>query len=137
MNSSCKGLTLIELLIVIAVVGILASIAYPSYSEKVKKAARTEIAGLLFESALSLERHRSRAGQYADTDAVVTPLPTGTDYYSLHASRTAGDFVLSARRRPGTLMANDRCADFALGHDGIRRNPGVAPDHSLEHCWGN
>lgn len=137
MRGSCKGLTLIELLIVIAVVGILASIAYPSYSEKIKKAARTEIAGLLFESALSLERHRARAGQYADTEGVVTPLPTGTDYYSLHASRTAEDFVLSARRRPGTLMASDRCADFVLGHDGIRRNPGAAGDHSQAYCWGN
>ncbi|MCS5515652.1 prepilin-type N-terminal cleavage/methylation domain-containing protein [Pseudomonas qingdaonensis] len=70
-----QGLSLIELLIVVAVVGILAGIAYPSYRDTVKRAARSEVVGLLFDSAQHLERHRARTGQYADTDAVITPLP--------------------------------------------------------------
>ncbi|UVL23627.1 prepilin-type N-terminal cleavage/methylation domain-containing protein [Pseudomonas donghuensis] len=83
MSTLQKGLSLIELLLVVAVVGILAGIAYPSYSEQVRKAARTEIAGLLFESAQLLERHYSRTGQYADSEALVTPLASGTEHYRL------------------------------------------------------
>lgn len=130
-----KGLSLIELLIVIAVVGILASIAYPSYSDQVRKAARTEVVGLLFESAQQLERHYSRAGQYSDSDAVVTPLASGTAYYSLQAIRDKESFTLKARRLPGGLMVADRCGDYQLDQAGVRDNPGAAGNDG-KGCWG-
>ncbi|WP_233281665.1 type IV pilin protein [Pseudomonas tructae] len=129
-----KGLSLIELLLVVAVVGMLAGIAYPSYSEQVRKAARTEIAGLLFESAQLLERHYSRAGQYADSQDLVTPLAAGTKHYRLHAVRHSASFMLTARRTPGGLMSNDRCADFELDQAGVRGNPGAVDGG--RGCWG-
>lgn len=131
-----QGLSLIELLIVVAVVGILAGIAYPSYRDTVKRAARSEVVGLLFDSAQHLERHRARTGQYADTDAVITPLPPGTGHYSLHASREAEGFSLLARRHAGGLMAGDACGDFELDHQGVRGNPG-AINEADGGCWGN
>jgi type IV pilus assembly protein PilE len=130
-----KGLSLIELLIVIAVVGILAGIAYPGYSEQVRKAARTEVVGLLFESAQKLERHYSRAGQYADVDAVQTPLANGTAHYSLHAVRDKESFTLLARRLPGGLMMADPCGDYALDQAGVRGNPQSSGDAG-GGCWG-
>ena len=129
-----KGLSLIELLLVVAVVGILAGIAYPSYSEQVRKAARTEIAGLLFESAQLLERHYSRSGQYADSEALVTPLAPGTEHYRLQAVRHSASFILTARRIAGGLMNSDRCADFELDQAGVRRNPGAVDGG--RGCWG-
>lgn len=63
-----QGLSLIELLIVLAVTGILAAIAYPSYSDQLRRAARSEVVGLLHEAALRLERHRALTGQYAEGD---------------------------------------------------------------------
>lgn len=130
-----KGLSLIELLIVIAVVGILASIAYPGYSAQVQKAARTEVVGLLFESAQKLERHYSRAGQYSDADAVQTSLASGTAYYSLHAERDKESFTLLARRLPGGLMMADPCGDYALDQAGVRGNPQGTGDIA-SGCWG-
>lgn len=129
-----KGMSLIELLIVIAVVGILASIAYPSYSDQIKKSARTELVGLLFESAQHLERHYSRAGQYSDTDTVTTPLASGTAHYSLHAVRGSESFTLLARRIPGSLMMADPCGDYQLDQSGVRSNPAGAA--SSNGCWG-
>lgn len=130
-----KGLSLIEMLIVIAVVGILASIAYPSYSDQVRKSARTEMVGLLLESAQKLERHYSRAGQYADSDAVVTLLANGTAHYSLQAIRDMESFTLLARRLPGGLMMADRCGDYELDQAGVRGNPHSAEDVG-SGCWG-
>ena len=69
-----QGLSLIELLIVLAVTGILAAIAYPSYSDQLRRAARSEVVGLLHDAALRLERHRVRTGQYAEGDPA---LPDG------------------------------------------------------------
>lgn len=135
MRAHERGLSLIELLIVIAVVGILAGIAYPSYTDRVKSAARTEAVGMLFETALLLERHRARTGQYADTDTVTAPLPQGTRYYSLQPSREAEGFSLVARRRPEGLMAGDPCGDFELDHRGVRGNPQRDTGRG-EGCWG-
>ena len=134
MRAHGRGVSLIELLIVVAVVGILASIAYPSYTDTVKSAARTEVVAMLLESAQHLERHRARSGEYADSDAVTTPLPAGTRDYSLHASREAERFSLVARRRADGLRAGDRCGDFELDHLGVRGNPHGGAGQG---CWGN
>ncbi|TDF80265.1 type IV pilin protein [Pseudomonas sp. H9] len=130
-----KGLSLIELLIVIAVVGILASIVYPSYRDQLRKAARTEIVGLLLTSAQQLERHYTRAGQYSDTDAMVLSLASGTAHYRLQAVREEMSFTLLARRLPGGLMQADSCGDYALDQAGVRGNPDNF-GNSSDGCWG-
>lgn len=127
-----QGLSLIELLIVVAVTGILAAIAYPSYSEQLRRAARREVVGLLQDAALRLERHRVRTGQYAEGDPA---LPSGNRYYSLHAQRDSDTFLLLARRLPHGLMAQDRCGDFQLDHAGVHSNLGSLD--SSEQCWGS
>ena len=124
-----------ELLIVIAVVGILASIAYPSYSDQIKKSARTEIVSLLYESAQHLERHHSRAGQYSDSETVVTPLVDGTAHYSLQATRDTESFTLLARRLSNGLMMADPCGDYALDQAGVRANPDSTGEAGIA-CWG-
>lgn len=130
-----NGLSLIEVLIVVALVGMLAGIAYPGYSEMVRKAARTEITAILYESAQHLEQHHSRTGRYLDTDASIVPMPDGNAHYSLKARREADSFLLSAIRRPGGAMAFDVCGDFELDHRGVRGNPGGDADAG-NGCWG-
>lgn len=135
MQRSGKGLSLIELLIVVAVVGMLAAIAYPSYSSMVRSAARTEIAGILFEGAQRLEHHYSRTGRYNDSDAMAIELPNGNALYNLHARREADSYVLTAKRRLDGAMALDVCGDFELDHRGVRSNPGRV-DTADKSCWG-
>ena len=135
MPAGQRGLSLIELLLVVTVVGMLAGIAYPSYSDQVRRAARAEAIGMLQDSALRLERHYSRAGQYADSEAAVTPLPLGSRYYSLAAERGEQSFRLIARRLPGALMEQDRCGDFSLDQVGVQGNLGANGDTS--ECWGS
>ena len=126
------GLSLIDLLIVLAVPGILAAIAYPSYNDQLRRAARSEAVGLLHDAALRLERHRVLTGQYAEGEPA---LPAGNRYYRLQAQRDRDTFTLRARRLPGALMAQDRCGDFQLDQAGVRSNPGAVG--GSEHCWGS
>ena len=127
-----QGLSLIELLIVVAVTGILAAIAYPSYSDQLRRAARSEVVGLLHDAALRLERHRLRNGEYAEGEL---DLPTANRHYSLQALRGSDTFTLLARRLPGGLMAEDRCGDFQLDQAGVQSKPGAS--EAVERCWGS
>ncbi|WP_312936065.1 type IV pilin protein [Pseudomonas sp.] len=130
-----QGLSMIELLIVLAVTGMLAAVAYPSYQESLRRAARSEIVGQLHDAAQRLERHRVLSGGYADTDQQHTSLPKGTAFYELRALREATGFTLVGTRRGHTMMTDDPCGDFELEHTGARRNPG-SPDDS-QACWGS
>lgn len=130
-----RGLSLIELLIVLALTGMLAAIAYPSYQASLRNAARSEVVALLHDAALRLERHYAITGQYADTEQREVALPDGTSYYRLSAQRHATGFTLLVARRPQAMMANDACGDFQLNHTGARSNPGG--EHNGQACWGS
>ena len=130
-----RGLSLLELLIVLALTGMLAAIAYPSYQASLRSAARSEVVALLHDAAQRLERHYAITGRYVDTEQRQVALPAGTSYYRLSAQRHTTGFTLLAARRPQAVMANDACGDFQLDHAGGRANPGG--EHSGQACWGS
>ncbi|MBW0149435.1 type IV pilin protein [Marinobacter arenosus] len=59
-----KGFTLIELMIVVAIIGIIAAIAYPSYLEQVKSTRRGDAQGALMSFASAMERYYTQNGDY-------------------------------------------------------------------------
>ncbi|MFV3405413.1 MULTISPECIES: type IV pilin protein [Pseudomonas] len=130
-----QGFGLIESLIVVALIGMLAAIAYPSYNDALRRAARSEVVGVLHDAALRLERHHARVGGYADSQQLSTPLPVGSRYYRLQALRDEDSFTLLATRLSGTLMAHDPCGDFQLDQAGVRDNPGGS--EGFVACWGS
>ncbi|MDB6142329.1 MAG: pilus assembly protein [Pseudomonas sp.] len=135
MRKHPNGFTLIELMIVVAITGILAAVAYPSYAEYVKRAHRADITGLLTDTAQQLERFYSRNGQYSDVvgpPAVTLEISGGNGVYAVVAQREEQGFELVAMPVVGRAMEGDRCGGFVL--DGVGKRGSVGGEG--EGCWG-
>ena len=137
MNSKkSKGMTLVELLIVVAIVAILASVALPSWNSQVQKARRADARNTLTFVQVEQEKYRADTGSYAPS---MTALGFGSynsptrDYYNISivsSSETA--FVASATPNTNGDQDNDRCGTFAVDQSGPNESGVYA---SISDCW--
>lgn len=127
------GFGMIELLAVLAIVGILASIAYPSYTESVRKGQRQDAVVGLTSLAQRMERCYTEFNRYNHASCPVTfPQPTPDGRYTVTAVTANNSFTLTASPAPGRGMENDtRCTSFTLTHTGARNATGTHP----QACW--
>ena len=132
MRRTNRGFTLIEIMIVIAIIGIVITIGYPSLTEYVKKGRRTEVAGLLSEQAQILERFYSKSNVYTGA----TGLSAGNDFYTITPALTDQAFKLTAVRKAGSAMATDKCGDFTITNTGVRSMENAAAGLTTKDCWG-
>ncbi len=143
-----KGFTLIELMIVVAIVGILAGIAYPSYQEQVRSSRRAECGGALMGLANAMERHFTTNNSYlgAGTTAGNTGTPTiyntqcpidgGTATYDLTINTvTQTTYTLYASPIAGAPQAGDKCGTFTLTSIGVRSLTGQHSGITPNDCW--
>ncbi|MFJ2283946.1 type IV pilin protein [Pseudomonas sp. NPDC087803] len=127
-----RGFTLIEIMIVIAIIGIIITIAAPSYTEYLKKGRRAEVVSLLSEQAQNLERFYTKNNVYTG----ITGLSTGNDFYTITPTIADQTFLLTATRKAGTTMATDKCGDFTLTNTGVRSMNNATTGLTTKDCWG-
>ena len=115
-----KGFTLIEVMIVVAVLAILASIAIPSYQGTILKTKRAEAKGALLENVLRLERCYTVSSTYLNCAGVALG-NTEKGYYTVQydGTPTQTTYTLSATAQGG--QADDtRCEEFNINEKGIK-----------------
>ena len=127
-----RGFTLIEIMIVIAIIVIIITIAAPSYTEYLKKGRRAEVVSLLSEQAQILERFYTKNNVYTG----ITGLSTGNDFYTITPTIADQTFLLTATRKAGTTMATDKCGDFTLTNTGVRSMNNATTGLTTKDCWG-
>ncbi len=126
-----KGFTLIELMVAIAIIGILAAIAYPSYTEHVRSTRRAEVSAVLLEAAQVVERRYSQTGAYTGAQIPARSPQSGDAAYNLvFANGAAGDggYLITATAVSGGRMAGDDCATMSINALGVK----TPVD---EKCW--
>ena len=135
------GFTLIELMIVVAVVAILAAIVLPSYQDSVRKARRTDARGALTTVAQLMERYYTQTNTYATVTlgacdgSTVGTIPyracSENGHYTLTlpaANLTTSTFTITAT--PTTAQAADSCGTYTLTQAGVRGS--TLP---VAQCW--
>ena len=143
---AAQGFTLIELMIVVAIIAIIASIALPSYRESVARGRRADARSVLLENVQWMERNFTLTNKY-DKDGAGTTIasPTvaaplsgsspkeGTDkYYTITLSTlTAATFTFTAT--PINGMSGDKCGNLTITHTGAKGQSGTGA--TIDQCW--
>lgn len=142
-----SGFTLIELMVVVAVLGIIVAIGYPAYTDQVRKSRRAEGMGELLELADKMERHYSDQSTYDQTfgglDMTAAALlgssitTTTNGYYNLAVVGTTSNvaFTLSAAPTTKGGQNKDKCGTFVVNSQGTKSLTGAASGYTNEDCW--
>jgi type IV pilus assembly protein PilE len=149
------GFTLIELMITVAVISILAAVAYPSYRESVAKGKRAQAVASLQSGSQWMERFYAENYRYDQNTAAVAvtdnslfrsrftqaPPPPDAAAYTVAidtATLTQTAFTIVATRTGS--MAGDKCGDFTINQLGVKsvKNYGsnfADVNAALAYCW--
>jgi type IV pilus assembly protein PilE len=132
-----RGFTLLELMVVVAIVALLAAIAYPIFTKQMLKAKRAEARKAIADLALREERYRIDHSSYGDCSAILSPTTcnnynSGLSNYTVAvvaASLNATDYTITAT--PKGKQAKDKCGtlQWAWSKGAATKTP------TTEGCW--
>ena len=135
-NNKNRGMTLIELMVVVAIVAILASVALPTWNTQVQKSRRADARNTLILVRVEQEKYRADNGSYASSMSALglgIYNSTSRDYYNVSiVSSSATAFVASAAPNANGGQSGDSCGTFAINQSGL---DGSGEYASISDCW--
>lgn len=134
-NNKQTGFTLIEVMIAVAIVAILASIALPAYQEQVRTGKRTEGQNLLLGAATKQQRYFSDNMKYTDDVSdlgYANPLKTGSGAYTVTITTPADSSTYTITATADVNQVKDNCGNLTLTNTSAKGKSGTK---TLAECW--
>ncbi|MFA7593628.1 MAG: type IV pilin protein [Thiohalobacteraceae bacterium] len=130
--SRTRGMTLMELLIALAIVALLATLAYPSYRDSLMRGRRTDAIGSLLALRVAEETWRANHTAYADLHELGHAATSADGCYHLQVpEHTAAGFLAIARPRADGPQRGDACGTYAIDQHG----PVLTGGYADAVCW--
>lgn len=133
---SASGFTLIELMIAVAIIGILSAVAYPSYQSYVVRNNRSTATAYLVEVASRQHQYRLDARTFGTATelGIVTPADVAKHYtIGFSPAPTATAFTVQAVPKGSQATGDAKCGTLGLDQAGTETITGTG---SASDCWG-
>lgn len=126
-----RGVTLLELMIVVMIVGIITAIAVPSYRQQVVRSNRSNAKTAIMQLTQALERCYTRASTYTGCDDADLPVTTPEGLYTVTGVITGTSYDLTATPQ-GTQADDTTCGNLSLDEANVRLVSGTG---TVDECW--
>ncbi|TXH94674.1 MAG: type IV pilin protein [Rheinheimera sp.] len=141
MQSEQRGFSLMELMVAVAVAGILLAVAVPSYQNYLNGNRRAVAGACLVELSQFMERVYTTSMVYNLNNGVATALPATTCQQTLNATYTfdlsvaAQSYTISAAPK-GAQSGDTACGTLTINEAGVRSAAGDSTPDQIKKCWG-
>jgi type IV pilus assembly protein PilE len=136
MHDSQRGFSLIELMIVVAIIAIIATFAFPSYRQHVIRSHRTDATSALLRVAADQEKFYIQNNRYASYDELGSPTTENGWYTLAVAEADAATFTATATVTSGGGQEDDpHCKEFSINAEGQKLATDPADGDSTDQCW--
>ena len=137
------GFTLLELVMTLAVVAILAAIAYPSYSQSIINGRRADGSTALLNLANRLEQYYAQNNTYATatiasgvaTTDVLSTAASSQGFYTVSITAQAANTYTIRATRASAQTADTHCGNFTLTSAGVKGIVNYASGYTVAQCW--
>jgi len=136
-----EGFTLIELVIVAAIIALFAMLAYPSFTDQIRKTRRVELIQYVLQCAAVLERRFTVNGSYDATGCDgLPPNPHYDTTVSTPDCASNGNnacFVITAVASSAFMQTDDDCKTYTYDHYGVKTALDIYDVLNTKNCWRN